>query len=714
MRKLIIIILLTLSCQLNSFSQVNSVFEKLDLDNIELNKVKHLYENDQLRLAEKALLKVYRAKKNSYIKAKKSDIAYLKKSFPEDIRTTITAADQIRSKYFLFQYEWDMERTTVPYQFKNDIDWQLNPFGDLEWMWMINRHRYWTDLGKAYVLTGKEKYVKTFVDQATHWIDNNPINEETASTSWRSLEVGFRMENWIKTFESMKTSKHITPKFFAKFLNSLVEHAEFLNATNISHYKTNWAVIVYGGLFNVATFLSECKSSELWINTAIDVLNKASQAQILEDGTQIEQSTMYHNEVMRIYLNIIMLSKRLKIELPQTIIDKIYKMAFANLEWQMPNYNQPLLGDSDDNDVRGLLTMAALLYNNGEFKSRAFKKLDFENYFLFGSQQDSLYRSLKVEMPSFLSAFQKSAGDLYSRSSWDEDAFYSSLHLRRLGANHSHDNLLHFSLFAHGRDYLVDTGRYTYVNNDWRKYFKMNMAHNTLGVDHLTNSVYDHAWYNSFEAKSEGVFALIKDHFDYAEATNKAYLRLDDPVLLKRRMLYLKPDVWLLVDTFEAVDEHVYTQYFNFSDKNVEVENGRITTTYPKNNLHIQPINEVTIKLEDAWWSPHYNYKEETIRAILSRQTKGFNSFITLLYFPENGNLTYKKLPVLDIEGKPVPNHLAEAVKLMISGKEYVLIVKHNYPKNKNTQLVLDGQVITDEVVLIDKSTGDRHITVIK
>ncbi|TQO39583.1 heparinase II/III-like protein [Arenibacter algicola] len=716
MRILVIIFLVTLSYAPNGFSQVGTrtFFEKLDLDKPELHDVKFLLIKNKLARAEKALLKVYRMKENTYIRSKKGDIAYIKKSLPGDSQSTIEAADRVCNKNFLFQYEWDMEKTIVPYQFTNEINWQLNPFGDKEWTWMLNRHRYWTDLGKAYLLTDNEKYVKAFVSQAVHWIDNNPLNDETKSTSWRSLEVGFRMENWIKTFESMKYSKHITPKFFVKFLNSLVEQAEYLNSFTYDSCKSNWGVIINAGLFNAASFLSEFKSREIWINNAVNALSLCSQHQILEDGTQIEQSTMYHNEVMRIYLNVIMLSDRLGVELPETINNKIYDMAFANIEWQKPNYNQPLLGDSDDNDIRGLLTMASLLYKNPLLKSRAFNSLDFENYFLFGRQQDSLYQSLKVEIPSFLSAFQKSAGDLYSRTSWDEDAFYSALHLRRLGTNHSHDNLLHFSLFAHGRDYLVDTGRYTYVDNEWREYFKSNMAHNTLGVDNLTNSIYNHSWNNTFEATSEGVLALIEDDFDYAEATNKAYMRLNDPVLLKRRMLYLKPDVWLLVDSYEADDEHNYTQYFNFSNQKVEIENGGLITTYNKDNLRIQPINEVTIKLEDAWWSPHYNFKEETTRAILSRQTKGFNSFLTLLYFPENQNVSYEKLPIYNLKDRPVPNNLAEAVKLTISEKEYILIIKHEYQKNANTQLVVDGQVVSDEVVLIDKSQGDSNVIIIK
>ncbi len=97
-----------------------------------------------------------------------------------------------------------MEKTNIPYKFPGETDWDAEPFGDEEWTFMLNRHRYWIDLGKAYFLTGKEKYARTFVQQVTHWIDNNPLEDAKKQTSWRRIEAGIRAENWIKTFELLK------------------------------------------------------------------------------------------------------------------------------------------------------------------------------------------------------------------------------------------------------------------------------------------------------------------------------------------------------------------------------------------------------------------------------------------------------------------------------------------------------------------------------
>ncbi|MFV0540458.1 MAG: alginate lyase family protein [Aestuariibaculum sp.] len=694
----------------------NLVFDMLDFSNPKLSEVKAMYDKNDTKGAGKALLKAFRKKDNLYLKATQADISYIKQYFKEDVAYSLKVADEVSRNFFLFQYEWDMEKTYVPYIFKDEIDWQVNPFGDEEWTFMLSRHRFWLDLGKAYMLTGKEKYVKKFIEQATHWIKNNKISKKTSWTTWRRIEAGIRMENWIKSFEYMKNSKYITPEFFNMFLASIIEHANYLDSKFSGHSQTsNWGVIEFNGLFTAGTFMDYFKKGNEWQQSAVDKLHQCIQNQILNDGTQWEQSPMYHNEVMHCFMNTILLAKRANIKLTDRIINKTNDMVRANIEWQKPNYNEPLLGDSDDNDLRDMLTTAALLFNSKMFKSRAYKSLNYENYFLFGKQTAQEYRNMGEKIPEFLSAYQFNSGDLYSRSSWEEDAFYSSFHMRRIGGGHSHDNLLHFSLFANGQDYLVDTGRYTYVYNDWRKYFKENTAHNTLGVDNLPNSIYAGSWSNSFDAKSEGAYVVIKEGFDYAEALNKAYLRLDDPVLMKRRMLYLKPDVWLLIDSFEAKEEHTYSQYFNFIDKEVKVVNGGLSTAYSKNNLRIQPLKTVDTKLIDAWYSPDYNFKEEIKRAELSKKTKGFNSFVTLLYFPEKTNVTYKMLPVYNrAKTQILAQEQVEAVQLKVNNKEYIIMVSHEAASSLTSYKIVNDQVLTGEVVLVERDGDKQTIKVIK
>ena len=495
---------------LKTFSFNDDILDKLNLEVSSLKAVKEYYDNGDIQKAKKALLNAFRQRENLYIKVSQTDIPYIRKQYKNEMETTLKTAEEVRDRYFLFRYEWDMEKTTEPYRFSGEINWDIKPFGDEEWTFMLNRHRYWIDLGKAYFLTGKEKYAKTFVEQVTHWIDNNPVEDAKKGTSWRRIEAGIRAENWIKTFELLKNSKYITPEFFKKFLHALYVHAKFLDRTYNRHSQmSNWGVLEFHGLFNLAVFLSGFREADLWHKNAIARLDTCIRNQILDDGTQWEQSPMYHNEVFHCYLNTLLLSQRNSILLPKTILQKTRDMAYANIAWQKPDYHEPLLGDSDDNDLRGLLTTAAFIFKDQTIKSRAFSKPDYENFFIFSDREKKEYTDMVSKEPDFLSVHQQSTGDLYSRSSWEENAYYSSFHMKRIGGGHSHDDLLHFTLFAHGRDYLVDGGRYTYVNNRWRKYFKDNSAHNTLGVDDLPNSVYSSSWGNSYEARSEGVYSSI-------------------------------------------------------------------------------------------------------------------------------------------------------------------------------------------------------------
>ncbi|PNW27657.1 hypothetical protein BKP44_11765 [Formosa algae] len=516
------------------------------------------------------LLKLYREKDNLYLKIDSND-EFIKKTFSEEIGKSIEIADQVRNNYFLFRYDWDMEKTNIPYQFNREIDWTFIPNGDEEWCFMLNRHRFWIDLGRAYFITGQEKYAKTFVNQVEHWIDNNPLDNDLKKMSWRRIEAGIRCENWIKAFEYVKNSKYITSDFLAKFISTLIKHGEYINSSFNNFSKTsNWGVLEYQGLFNLSQFLKEFKFAKQWEIESLKKLTTCINLQVLPDGGHWEQSPMYHNEVFHCFLNINYIAQQNNLKLSDDIIQKTKKMAFANVIWQKPNYHQPLLGDSDDTDTRGLLTFASYLFSDQVLKSRAFTKVDYENYFLLGKEGMIKYNEMISEKPNFASRYMESLGDFYMRSSWEEDANYLSIHLKKMGAGHGHDNLLHFTLFSKGKDYLVDSGRYSYVDDQWRELFKSNKSHNTLGVDNLTNSIYSDSWTNSFEARSEGVFTKSNELYDYAEAENTAYKRLKDPVSVKRRVISLKSHVWLFFDSFSSNKQHRYSQYFNFPNDSIK------------------------------------------------------------------------------------------------------------------------------------------------
>ena len=702
----------------NSFAQNAEVqlLERINLDLPKLNSVKKYEQANQHTKAMSELLIQYRSKNNNYLRVSKKDVSYIKLHYKKDVEKTIKVADEVLNHYFIFRYDWDMEKTNIPHQFKKEIDWTAIPNGDEEWCYMLNRHRFWIDLGKAYLLTGNEKYARGFVQQVSHWIDNNPLENRLKKLSWRRIEAGIRCENWIKAFEYVKNSKHVTPEFLAKFLNSLYQHGEYLNSSFSNFSKTsNWGVLEFQGLYNLAQFLTEFKIAPQWQKDALDKLSTCIALQVQEDGTQWEQSPMYHNEVFHCFMNVNLIAQQNKFELPDLLVEKTKAMAYANVQWQKPNYHQPLLGDSDDTDTRGLLTLASYLFTDPVLKSRAFNDFDYETLFLLGREEAGNYKKMNAVSPEFLSTYQKSSGDFYMRTSWNKDATYTSLHLKKLGCGHGHDNLLHLTLFANGRDYLVDGGRYSYVDNYWRETFKSSKSHNTLGVDNLSNSIYSDSWTNKYEARSQGVYVSSEASFDYGEAENTAYKRLADPVSMKRRVLFLKEsNVWLIFDSFSGKQSHTYSQYFNFPNKDVVIEDGGLITTYKEGNLKIQPIKELEIKLTDEWWSPEYNLKQENKRAELFKKTTGFTSFISALYFPEQTNLKYERTPVYNRNDVLLSDKDVEAVTVSFDDKEYTLMVVHNSPAPASHFFKVKGQMLSGEVVLIEKTNKKIKRYIIK
>lgn len=712
---LILLLLIGGTWQTLLCSQGSAILSKLDYTNEKLKTIEKYHEDGNQSAGLRALLRFYQQNDDLYKRIYKADLYFLSQEYLEDIELSLSIADQTIDKYFLFREEWDMERTNVPYQFEGEIDWEMNPFGDPEWTWMLNRHKYWTHLGKAYFFTKEEKYAESFVRQVTHWIDNNPLptleDKYNNTAAWRRIEAGIRCENWIKSFEFIKKSIHFTPEFLDKFLNALLLHGAYLNNAFSNFSKTsNWGVLEYHGLFNLSIFLKDFKIADKWQTNAIDRLGICIDLQVLEDGAHWEQSPMYHNEVLHCFMNVILLSKRSNIELPENIIDKTKAMAYANLKWQKPNYHQPLLGDSDDTDLRGLLTFAAFLFEDEVIKSRAFEKLDFESYIILGKENQSRYSAIRPKLPRFLSVYQEQTGGFYMRNSWNENAVYSSLQLKKLGCGHGHDNLLHFTLFANGKDYLIDGGRYTYIDNKWREYFKSSKSHNTLGVDNLPNSIYKDSWTNSYEAKSDGDFAIATEEYDYAEAINTAYKRLDDPVYLKRRFLYLKPSLWLIFDSYTANKEHVYTQYYNFPNTKVKIDDKSIVTTYSENNLRVDQVNQAQIVVSDAWWSPEYNLKLPSKRVEVFNKVTGFNSFISIVYFPDKTHVKFKKIPVYSRKNVLLPSSEVEAVELELDEIKYTFIVVHNSSSPANQFYLVHDHFVQGEVILMKEIEGKMEI----
>ena len=108
-------------------------------------------------------------KKEEYIKI----ADFCNKNCKEMQDIVLQTADEITKNIFLFRLPWDMEATNEPVNFKDKIKWNYCFNEDEEFIFQLNRHRYWICLGQAFWIKQNDIYVKTFINQLLDWINEN-------------------------------------------------------------------------------------------------------------------------------------------------------------------------------------------------------------------------------------------------------------------------------------------------------------------------------------------------------------------------------------------------------------------------------------------------------------------------------------------------------------------------------------------------------------
>jgi hypothetical protein len=131
----------------------------------------------------------------------------------------------------------------------------------------------------------------------------------------------------------------------------------------------------------------------------------------------------------------------------------------------MPNGAIPGLNDSGNSDVRKLLETGFKLFP---------KREDFQ-FVASGGKSGRAPAQTSHAFPW--------CGHYVMRSGWDKDATYLMFDAGPYGYGHQHEDKLHFVLWAHGRQLVLDPGNFSYDRSRWRRYVLSTASHNTVMVD---------------------------------------------------------------------------------------------------------------------------------------------------------------------------------------------------------------------------------------
>jgi len=187
-----------------------------------------------------------------------------------------------------------------------------------------------------------------------------------------------------------------------------------------------------------------------------------------------------------------------------------------------------------------------------------------------------------------------------------------------ISGGHGHADLLAIQCSAFGKRFLIDAGTYGYTAEpEWRDFFRGTAAHSTVMID------------GTGQAQPAGPFAwrsrpaarlrdwVTSEQFDFADAGHDAYSGLPDPVRHRRRVLFVKPRYWIVVDDLDGRAEHLVELRFQFAPMMVTVDPALWARAHAhgRHDLRVRPFASVPLEAEvregeqapiRGWVSPVY------------------------------------------------------------------------------------------------------------
>ena len=526
-------------------------------------------------------------------------IVLIGRDFPNVRRDLVCQAEALLDKRFdLLGYR--------QLSFGDPIDWHLDPVngcrapqlhwsaidpldparvGDSKVVWELSRHQWTMQLAQAFALTGDERYAAAAMAAVNDWIDANPTG---IGINWSSsLEVALRLMAWTWTLALLRQSAFAAGTL-TRVLASIHAHATHVDKYLSLYFSPNTHLTGEAlGLFYAGVVFPEFRDAARWRATGAALLIDQADKQISEDGIYFEQSTCYQRYTCEIYLHFLQLATRNHIDVPARTRDHLPRMVQALVALGGADGSVPAIGDADGGqlmplvsrarlDCRGIYATAAALFARRDFAHAAGGPAP-EVVWLLGTYGADAFAQVAVSRPATGSSRIFAAGGYAVMRGLDGgQAHQLIVDVGPLGSfGHGHADLLSIQCSVFGQECLVDAGTYGYTAQpEWRNYFRGTSAHNTVRVD------------GKDQAEPAGPFGWRErpqttvrewqstSAFDVVEAEHAGFAAQGIPVVHRRRVVFVKPSFWIVVDDLIGEGTHAADWSFQFAPLPVSVVSG--------------------------------------------------------------------------------------------------------------------------------------------
>jgi hypothetical protein len=438
--------------------------------------------------------------------------------------------------------------------------------GDAKFIWEPARFGWVFTLGRAYHLTGDERYPEAFWRYFERFLQANPLNY---GPNWESAqEVALRLIAFIFAAQIFADSAHSTDDKKSKIAASIASHSARIPPTLIyaRSQNNNHLLSEAAGLISASLALPEHPHAKRWSKLGWKWFRNGLQTQITDEGAYMQQSTNYHRLMLQLVLWVNRISgdmdasQQLVSSNLQAVIPKLQLATRWLLALTDPESGcAPNLGPND-----GAYILPLTVQPFGDYRPvlQAASQVFLGQSVFEGGAWDEMSLWLIVEQASALRNHPAGVSHptseiatpftLQTPHSW---AYLRTVHFYdRPG----HADQLHLDLWWRGLNVAQDAGTYLYnADPPWDNALTHTAVHNTVMVDnHQQMTPAGRFLYLDWAQAEILEQAQVQDgSWNRIVATHDGYQRIG--MMHIRSVTANKDDRWLIEDRIQPLADDV-------------------------------------------------------------------------------------------------------------------------------------------------------------
>jgi len=357
---------------------------------------------------------------------------------------------------------------------------RLAPGEDIKFIWEPARFGWVFALGRAYLLTGDERYAQAFWQRWEQFTAGNPVNR---GPNWESgQEVALRLIAYLFAAQVFEHSRHSAPERKTGLLAAVADHAERIPSTLIyaRAQDNNHLVSEVCGLYLAGVALPDHPHAAKWKKIGWHWLEHALLTQIDPDGTYVQHSMNYHRMVLQLALLSQAGARTVNQEFSLLVKQRLAaatRWLLAQLDWNSGDV--PNLGN---NDGANILPLGTSQFRDHRPVAQAAAAAFLGQRCLPAGAWDEMAAWLGIDLKDLVEMPKPVDSPAVKRLGYADE--WATLRAVRYWSRPAHADQMQVDLWYQGVNVMSDPGTYAYSHiSTWDNGLVHNRVHNSPTID---------------------------------------------------------------------------------------------------------------------------------------------------------------------------------------------------------------------------------------